>query len=227
MSPKEIAGRRAAEWAEPGMKIGLGTGSTAYFAVEALGERVRQGLNIQAVPTSRATEALARQRGIPLIPLSPGLTLDLTIDGADEIDPLLSLIKGGGGALFREKLVASITHELIIIADAGKMVPVLGQFPLPVEIVPFGWEITCARIEALGCNPVLRMAEGKPYLTDNQNYILDCHCGEIRDPAALHDRLKQLLGVVETGLFVNMASRAVIAHPDGHTEIRNRSAWAT
>lgn len=221
MRSKQVAGEKAAEYVKSGMLVGLGTGSTAYFAIKKLGERMRQELKIQAVATSLATEKLAKEENIPLIALADVDSLDVTIDGADEFDPNLNLIKGGGGALFREKLIASLSDQLIIITDASKEVPVLGAFPLPIEIVIFGWEITMKRIQAMGAKATVRMKEGKPFLTDNGNYILDCEFGPIHDPADLHLRLIQLVGVVETGLFIGMTSMVIVGNEEGELKIFN------
>jgi ribose 5-phosphate isomerase A len=181
----------------------------------ALGKRLQEGLRFTAVPTSIQTERIAREQKIPLVELTQVKHLDLTIDGADEISRNLDLIKGGGGALFREKMVASISGQLIIIAHDDKYVDQLGAFPLPVEVVPFGWKITCDRIRELGGAPDLRLHQGNPFKTDNDNYILDCDFGPITDPATLHQQLKLLPGVVETGLFVQMTDTVLIGYPDG------------
>jgi len=195
------------------MAVGLGTGTTAYWAVARLGERVREGLRVRCVPTSRRTEEQARALGIPLVSLGEVTELDIALDGADEIGPGLALIKGGGGALLREKLVASAARRFVVIADASKRVELLGRFPLPVEVVPFGWELTARRVgRVVSVEPALRRdANGQPYVTDNGNFILDCRCGEIRDPARTERELKSLTGVVECGLFVGMADLAVVA----------------
>jgi len=218
---KAAAGQAALPYIKSGMTVGLGTGSTAYYFVEALGEAVQQGLEVQGLATSRATEQQAQRLGIPLLPIAQVGVIDVTVDGADEIDPYLNLIKGGGGALYREKMVASLSRELIIIADKRKQVQVLGKFPLPVEVVPFGMEITRLRLNALGFNPQLRVeANGELFYTDNGNLILDCQIGEIPKPKSLHRELKSHIGVVDTGLFFGMASRAIIGHDDGSvTEI--------
>ena len=225
MDAKQRAGARSVEFIEDGMTVGLGTGSTAYWMVERLGERVREGLRVRCVPTSRRTEEQARSLGISLITFSDVQQLDLAIDGADEIGPNLALIKGGGGALLREKLVASAARRFVVVADAGKRVEALGKFPLPVEVVQFAWEVTARRVaEVVGVEPALRLdGAGATYLTDNGNYILDCRCGEIRDPEALERELKMLTGVVECGLFVGMADLAVVATNDD-VEIIERSA---
>ncbi|HEX3560967.1 MAG TPA: ribose-5-phosphate isomerase RpiA [Pyrinomonadaceae bacterium] len=213
MNAKQRAGFKAVEYIEDGMCVGLGTGSTAFWMVERLGERVREGLQVRGVPTSRRTEEQARQLGIPLVTFAEVQRLDLAIDGADEIGPGLALIKGGGGALLREKLVAAAARRFIVVADAGKKVEVLGHFPLPVEVVPFAWEVTAGRVASVTeVEPVLRRAEGDDvYVTDNGNYILDCRCVEIRDPERTERELKTLTGVVECGLFVGMADLAVVA----------------
>jgi ribose 5-phosphate isomerase A len=218
MDAKQRAGYKAAEFVEDGMRVGLGTGTTAYWLVEALGRRVREeGLRVRCVPTSRRTEEQARGLGITLVTLGGAGGLDLAIDGADEIGPGLALIKGGGGALLREKLVASAARRFVVVADSSKRVEVLGRFPLPVEVVRFGWELTARRVaDVTGVEPVPRRGEGgEPFVTDNGNFILDCRCGEIRDPARLERELKSLTGVVESGLFVRMAHSAVLADEEG------------
>jgi ribose 5-phosphate isomerase A len=222
---KRRAGEKSVEYIEDGMTVGLGTGSTAYWMVERLGERVREGLGVRCIPTSRRTEEQARGLGIPLVTFDEVRQLDLTIDGADEINPELSLIKGGGGALLREKLVAAASRRLIIIADEGKLVPVLGKFPLPVEVVPFAWEVTALRVaRAVGVEPSMRRNGPEPYVTDNGNFILDCACGAIEDPARLERELKLLGGVVDCGLFVGMADLAILAGDDGEPKIIERRA---
>jgi ribose 5-phosphate isomerase A len=217
MDAKQRVGFRAAEFVEDGMRVGLGTGSTAHWLVERLGERVRAGLRVRCVPTSRRTEEQARALGIPLVTLGEVVELDIAIDGADEIGPDLALIKGGGGALLREKLVASAARRFVVIADKSKRVEVLGRFPLPVEVVQFGWELTARRVAAVTeVEPVLRReTNGDPFVTDNGNYILDCRCGELPDPARTEHELKSLAGVVESGLFVGMADTAVVADAEG------------
>ncbi|MBA2338892.1 MAG: ribose-5-phosphate isomerase RpiA [Pyrinomonadaceae bacterium] len=217
MDAKQRAGEKAVEFVEDGMNVGLGTGSTVYWTIMRLGSMVKQGLNIRAVPTSRRTEKLAREQDITLVGFNEIEELDLTIDGADEINPSLDLTKGGGGALLREKLVAAASKRLIIVADESKRVAALGRFPLPVEVVPFAWQVTARRLaEDLSCTPTLRLdAAEQPYVTDNGNYILDCACGEINDPASLHRALKLLAGVIETGLFIGMADIAIIASESG------------
>ena len=196
------------------MRVGLGTGSTARWLVARLGARVRdEGLRVRCVPTSRQTEEQARSLGIPLVTLGEVRELDLAIDGADEIGPELALIKGGGGALLREKLVASAARRFVVIADRSKQVEMLGRFPLPVEVVQFGWELTAQRVAAVtGVEPVLRVrSDGETFVSDNGNFIIDCRCGAIPDPTRMERELKTLTGVVESGLFVRLAHSAIVA----------------
>src|SRR5580693_7344583 len=183
---KKIAAGKAVSYIRSGMTLGLGTGSTAYWAIQGIGEQVKEGLSVRAIATSIQSESLARELGIPIVPFSEIDHLDITIDGADEVDEQLNLIKGGGGALLREKIVASATLFYIIIVDESKLVRHLGKFPLPVEVAPFGWEMTEQKLAKLGCKPVMRSANGKPFLSDNGHYILDCAFGEIVKPALLH-----------------------------------------
>jgi ribose 5-phosphate isomerase A len=208
------------------MRVGLGTGSTAQWLVERLGERVREGLRVRCVPTSRRTEEQARGLGIPLVTLGEVGELDIAIDGADEIGPNLALIKGGGGALLREKLVAAAAHRFVVIADKSKRVELLGRFPLPVEVVQFGWELSARWVAVVtGVEPALRSgADGERFVTDNGNYILDCRCGEIPDPARTEHALKSLAGVVESGLFVGMAESAVLADEESVEVIKHFKA---
>ncbi|MED3037927.1 ribose 5-phosphate isomerase A [Bacillus thuringiensis] len=220
MNLKQLAGEYAANFVKDGMKIGLGTGSTVYWTIQKLGERVKEGLSFQAVLTSKETETLAHQLNIPLISLNDVQNLDLTIDGADEIDSNLQLIKGGGGALLREKIVASSSKELLIIADESKLVTHLGTFPLPVEIIPFSWKQTESKIQALGCQTTLRLKNNETFITDNHNIIIDCvFPHSITNPANLHTQLKMITGVVETGLFVNMTSKVIIGTKNGIQEL--------
>ncbi|EJS68351.1 ribose-5-phosphate isomerase A [Bacillus wiedmannii] len=217
---KQLAGEYAANFVKDGMKVGLGTGSTVYWAIQKLGERIKEGLSFQAVPTSKETEVLAKQLNISLISLNDVQSLDLTIDGADEIDANLQLIKGGGGALLREKIVATSSKELIIIADESKLVTHLGTFPLPVEIIPFSWKQTERKIQSLGCQTTLRLKNNETFITDNNNMIIDCIFPyNITNPTNLHTQLKMITGVVETGLFVNMTSKAIIGTKNGIKEL--------
>ncbi|NJK63702.1 MAG: ribose-5-phosphate isomerase RpiA [Synechococcaceae cyanobacterium SM2_3_1] len=216
---KQAAAQAAVQRIQSGMVVGLGTGSTAAFAVSALAKRMQsESILVVGVPTSARTAAQAESLGIPLATLEEQPQLDLAIDGADEIEEgSLHLIKGAGGALLREKLVEASAKELIIVADASKTVVQLGtRFPIPVEIVRFGWKSTFKRLEALGCHPVLRMdAAGNPFITDEQHYILDCNFGAIANPAELAAAIKGTVGVIEHGLFIGMATLALIATPSG------------
>ena len=211
--------RQAAEAAvaevRDGMAVGLGTGSTAAIAVELLGARVRDGLQIVGIPTSERTADQARALGIPLGTLAEHPSLDLTIDGADEVHTgTLDLIKGRGGALRREKIVAAASRRMVVVVDEGKLVAQLGRVPLPVEVAAFGWEATARHLQAAGAEPSLRMAASEPYRTDGGNVILDCTL-DLADPAAAQARLKAITGVVETGLFINLASRVIAGTPNG------------
>jgi ribose 5-phosphate isomerase A len=207
---------------QDGQIVGLGTGSTAAFAIKELGLLVAQGLRIRGVPTSQASKVLAAECGIPLVDLNETCKLDITIDGADQIDPSFNMIKGGGGALFREKLVAIASNLEIIIVDPPKVVPVLGGgVALPVEVVQFGWCLADRGLRELGCIPRLRQQGGEPYESDNGNYILDCQFGPIQNPEALERAIKALPGVVESGLFTGLADRLIIGSDQG-VEIRER-----
>jgi ribose 5-phosphate isomerase A len=214
---KQAAGEYAARLVEPGWTVGLGTGSTAAFLVRALGRRVREeGLVFRGIPTSTATRELALSEGLTLVSLDEVATVDLTIDGADEIDPALALIKGGGGALLWEKIVASASRELVVIADAAKLVRVLGHFPLPIEVMPTGWTHVRERVRALGAEVMLRKrADESPFVTDGGHYIIDAWFKRIATPAALATELDRIVGVVEHGLFVGLARRALIGQDDG------------
>lgn len=218
MSNAAAAKRRAAEEAallvQSGMVVGLGTGSTAAFAVEAIGRRLAAGdlADIRAVPTSTRTLTQADGLGIPLTSLNEVPRLDLTIDGADEVDAQGDMIKGGGGALLWEKMVAAQSDRYVIVVDEGKVVERLGRFPLPVEVVPFGWRTHLTAIEALGATPKVRLGDGgKPFKTDEGHFIIDCRFdGEIRDPEAVHHTLKRRPGVVETGLFLGFGPTVIV-----------------
>lgn len=218
---KEAAGRASAKLVRDGDVVGLGTGSTAYFAVIALGERVKVGLKIIGIPTSVRTGELARTLGIPLTTLDEHPEIDITLDGADEVDPKLNLIKGGGGALTREKVIAAASRKMIVIVDSGKIVPVLGKFPLPVEVIPFARGVVERKIAALGASPKVRTKpDGSPFITDNGNQILDCSFGKIADPPALALALSDTPGIVEHGLFIGLASVALVGRGDGVEELR-------
>lgn len=216
---KQLVGKQAAELVRPNMTVGIGTGSTAYWFTLALSEKVKEGLICRGVPTSKKTKELMQHHHIPVSELDEVEFIDLTIDGADEITPQLQLIKGGGGALLQEKMVAANSKQLIIIADEKKCVSKLGQFPLPVEVIPYGWKQTKRKIEQLGCSKVLlRIDHEVPFITDHGHYILDCYFNQIDDPHVLHSSLNNIPGLVENGLFLGMASGALIGHING--EIR-------
>lgn len=219
---KERAAEAAVERVRDGMVLGLGTGSTTRYALQAVARRVEEGDALQGVPTSRATAELATSLGIPLTTLEEHPRLDLTIDGADEVDPRLDLIKGMGGALTREKLVALASDRVLIIVDESKRVEVLGtRTPVPVEVLPFGWQGTRARLESLGSTPALRRGADAPYLTDNGNFVLDARFPPIEDGEALATRIKALPGVVEHGLFLGIAD-AVLVGGSGGVEVLRR-----
>jgi ribose 5-phosphate isomerase A len=212
---KEVAARASLRFVQDGNIVGLGTGSTAAHAVRLLGERVHAGLKIRGIPTSVGTRDLALAAGVPLTTLDEFQQIDVTIDGTDEFDPQLNLIKGGGGALLREKIIASASKQVVIIADASKQVATLGKFPLPVEVIAFAEALVAKKIAALGAKVQRRQsADGKPYITDEGHHILDCHFGQIPDPPALARILEAMPGIVEHGLFVGLASVVLIAKGD-------------
>lgn len=217
-NPKQLAAERATDSVEDGMVVGLGTGSTAYYAIVKLGEKVKNGLQIACVSTSERSSILARDLLLPLTDFSRVGHIDVTIDGADEVDPAFNLTKGGGGALLREKFIASVTRREIIVVDESKIKAKLGGFPLPVEIVPFGWQVTVKRLGDLGSRPTLRKTGTQPFETDNRNYIVDCAFQEIEDPAALERQILNICGVVECGLFIGLAHRIIIGRSDGTIE---------
>lgn len=226
---KFVAAKRAADFVEDGMRVGLGTGSTAAWLVRCLGEMVRNdGLRFRGVPTSTRTAELAREVGIEVVSLDEARWLDLTIDGADEFDGNLNLVKGGGGALLQEKIVATASDRMVVISDASKRVDTLGAFPLPVEVVPFGWKTTQALIEemlvsmdVLGRNSSLRMNGDQPFVTDEGNYIVDLHLARIGNARQLALVLNQMPGVVENGLFIDICDTVVVGFGDGRVEIRD------
>jgi ribose 5-phosphate isomerase A len=218
---KKNVGIYAADFVRPGMTIGIGSGSTVYWLIEEIGKRVKQGLEITAVPASSQTKELAKEVGIRLSNLNEIDRLQLTIDGADEIDPQGQLIKGGGGALLQEKMVAAASDELIIIADSSKLVRQLGRFPLPVEVIPYGYKKVQEKIILSGlCKTVsLRKKKDHPFITDHSHYILDCSFEQINDAFALNSVLHLIPGVVETGLFIDMTDKAVIGFEDERIEV--------
>ena len=218
---KEAAARASLKFIQDGQIVGLGTGSTAAYFIKLLGEQVKNGLRIRGIPTSDRSHELAMSLGIPLTTLDEYQEIDVTVDGADEVDPQLRLIKGGGGAALREKIVASATKQLVIVADASKQVKRLGKFPLPVEVIKFAEALVAKRIRALGAEVKTRLdASGKPYLTDENNHILDCSFGEIADPDGLARTLSEMPGVVEHGMFIGMASVALFARGTEIVELR-------
>ena len=226
---KFVAAKRATKYVESGMRVGLGTGSTASWLVKCLGEMVREeGLKITGVPTSTRTAELAREVGIKVVSLDEAKWLDVTIDGADEFDPNLNLIKGGGGAHLQEKIVATASDQMIVITDASKSVETLGAFPLPLEVIPFGWQTTKTIVEealvgmdVLGRNVSLRMNGDVPFITDEGNHILDLHLNRIGNARQLSLVLNQIPGVVENGLFIDICDAVVIGYGDGRVEVRD------
>ena len=217
---KKLVAEKAADLVKDGMVLGIGSGSTVAYFVEAIARRFREGLVCTSVPTSSQTKLLAAKKGINLTELNDVSTIDLTIDGADETDHKLQLIKGGGGYLLQEKMVAASSRELVVIADNKKYRSVLGEFPLPIEVIPYGWKQVRTKIEnQFGIEIKLREKEGKPFATDHGHYILDCCFKKIEDPAVLNLKLHLIPGIVETGLFVDMCNKAIIGYPDGSTQV--------
>lgn len=214
---KKKVGERAADMVEDGMVVGLGTGSTAKYAIIRIGQRMRnEGIKIIGISTSKASSDLAHKAGIPLSTLDEHQEIDITIDGADEVDPEFNLIKGMGGALLWEKIVASCTKREVIIVDDSKMVEVLGtKSPLPVEVLPFGWKKVRSTLRLMGCDPVLRRNDDKPFITDSGNYILDCRFTEILNPKTLEIEVNNIPGVIENGLFLGIAETIIVGGKDG------------
>lgn len=217
---KESAARASLRFLKDGQVVGIGSGSTVAYFIQLLGDRVKNGLRICGIPTSEHSRQRAASLGIPLTTLDECPEIDVTVDGADEIDPQLRLIKGGGGALLREKIVASASRQLVIIADSSKKVSVLGKFGVPVEVIKFARTVVQKKIESMGARVCLRQNGSHPYLTDEDNYILDCHFGEIADPEQLAQKLSETPGVVEHGLFIEMASVALVAKGNEVVELR-------
>lgn len=216
---KQSLGNYAAQLIQPDTIIGIGTGSTAEYFIRALARRVQEGLKCSCVPTSRTTKALAEELGISLTTLNEVSKIDMDIDGADEIDPQRCLIKGGGGALLQEKMVAAASHQLIIIADSSKLVNQLGKFPLPVEVIPYGWkQVQRNIIAANNISVQLRLKDASPFVTDHGHYILDCSFTSIKNPEQLSRELNNIPGVVENGLFIQMAHSVIIGFEDGRIE---------
>jgi ribose 5-phosphate isomerase A len=220
MDLKKLAAEKAVEALEQDMIIGLGTGSTAYWAIQKIGERVKEGLRIKAVATSQQSEDLARELGIPMISFADIEGIDVTIDGADEVDKYRNLIKGGGGALLREKIVAYHTKKYLVIIDESKLVTHLGRYPLPVEVLPFAVDLTLKRLKRFSQNVQLRQRDGNNYITDNGNFIADIHLYPIVDPEHMNDALHQIPGVIETGLFLQkLVTNVIVGRSDGEVEI--------
>lgn len=213
---KRAAAEKAVAYIKENMIVGLGSGSTAYYAIELLGQKIAAGLKIQGVPTSLETEKLAKENNIPL--LFDFERVEITIDGADEVDEYGNLIKGGGGALAREKIVAAASFKEIIVVDESKLVKTLGRFPLPVEVLPFGRQFVKERLESLGCETILRKKGDKKFITDNQNYIFDCIFEQIDNPDELTKEINSIPGVVENGLFVGLTNLVIVGHADGSAE---------
>ncbi|RDU35218.1 ribose 5-phosphate isomerase A [Neobacillus piezotolerans] len=222
MNEKQAVGEKAVEFVKKDMVVGLGTGSTVFYTLSLLGKLVQQGLSIKGIPTSVQTEKLAKELNIPLTSFDEIDQIDIAIDGADEVSGSLDLIKGGGGALLREKIVAKAAKKLIIVADSTKLVDQLGSFPLPVEIVPFVMKATKRHIQKLGIHPELRMANGAPFITDNGNYILDCACPKILAPNELENNLNMIPGVVDNGLFIGMADMVITVDKNKEVILRER-----
>jgi ribose 5-phosphate isomerase A len=214
---KQLACQRAAQEVQDGMVLGLGTGSTVYYFLHELGRMVREGVRMTGVPTSIQTTQLATQLAIPLTTLDDQPHLDLAVDGADEVDDHLNLVKGAGGALLREKIIAASAARFLVVVDEGKLVTQLGErYPLPVEVVPFGHTPAICAVEGLGARVTLRRGtDGQPWISDNGNYILDCRFGPIADPVALQKALLAIPAVVESGLFLNMAGTVIVGHAEG------------
>lgn len=216
MNLKQVAGERAIEFVKDGMVVGLGTGSTTYFAIKRLGMMVNEGLNIIGIPTSLQTEKIAQESGIKLSNLEEHPEIDITIDGADEVDPQLNLIKGMGGALLREKIIACASKMEVIVVDPSKMVSILGtKSPLPVEVNTFGWKNCIERLKKLGCDAKLRRKDEAIYITDNKNYIIDCSFEKIDEPKSLESEINNIPGVMENGLFLGIADVVIMGTEDG------------
>ncbi|TRZ36964.1 ribose-5-phosphate isomerase RpiA [Niallia circulans] len=215
MNEKAAVGEKAAvDYVKDGMVVGLGTGSTVYYTILKIGEMIQQGMKVQGVATSVQTEKLAEEQGIPLLTLDEVESIDVAIDGADEIDHHFYAIKGGGGALLREKIIAKASNKFVVVADSKKIVQKLGSFPLPVEVIPFGVRKTESYIQRFGCQTLLRMNGDTPYVTDNGNYIIDCTFDVIADPKQLEKDLNNITGVVENGLFIDMVKEVITINGD-------------
>ena len=223
MNGKQLAAEHAVNFVKNGMTVGLGTGSTSGFAIEAIGNKVKQGLSIKAVASSIRSEELAREQGITLIPFSEVESIDIYIDGADEVDSNLNLVKGGGGALLREKILAFNSKQFFVIVDDSKLVRFLGKFLLPVEIVPFAKELTIKQLQKLGCTTLTRQSGNQPYITDNGNLVMDCDFKQIENVKDLHQSINAIPGVVENGLFLNsIVHQVIVGYGSGEVKVLNK-----
>jgi ribose 5-phosphate isomerase A len=223
MNAKQLAAEYAVKLIQEGMTVGIGTGTTSAYAIEAISKRIKEGLSIKAVASSNRSEGLAKGAGITLIPFSEIKQIDLYIDGADEVDSDLNLTKGGGGALLREKILAFHAKEFIVIIDGSKLVHHLGKFPLPVEVVPFGVELTMRQLQKLNCTTIMRKHNDQPYITDNGNNIIDCNFKIIEEVTPLQNSINAIPGVVENGLFTrNIVSKIFVGHDSGEVRVINK-----
>ena len=222
MNKKKIAGEKAVEYIKDGMILGLGTGSTAYYMINKVGELVEKGMKLKAVATSKSTEILAEELKIPLVPIDEVDKIDLAIDGVDEIDREFNAIKGGGGALFREKIVANLAKKVIWIMDDSKLVENIGEFPLPVEILPYGYKHTIKKLENYSLNPIIRIKENKIFITDNGNYIVDLHIGKPINISDIYSKISRIPGVLEIGLFINMCNFIIVGTNNEVKVIENK-----
>ena len=222
MEQKRIAGQKATEYIKDGMILGLGTGSTAYYMIKKVGELVQNGMNLKAVATSKSTENLAKELHIPLVEIDEIDKIDLCIDGVDEIDKDFNAIKGGGGALFREKIVANLANEVIWIMDDSKLVDSIGGFPLPIEVLPYGYTQVIRKLKEYSFNPKIRMKDSNIFVTDNGNYIVDLHIGKPMDITDIYNKVNGITGVLEIGLFINMCNRIIVATDRGTKVIENK-----
>ncbi len=221
MEKKRVAGQKSTEYIKDGMILGLGTGSTAYYMIKEVGSMVQGGMNLKAVVTSKSTENLAKEFKIPLVSIDKVDRIDLAIDGVDEIDKEFNAIKGGGGALFREKIVASLAKEVIWIMDDSKLVDRIGKFPLPVEILPYGYKHVISKLQSYSLNPVIRMQDDKFFITDNGNYIVDLYIGDPININEIYSKVNVITGVLETGLFINTCNRIIVGTDSGAEVIEN------
>lgn len=222
MEQKRIAEQKATEYIKDGMILGLGTGSTAYYMIKKVGELVQNGMNLKAVATSKSTENLAKKLHIPLVQIDEIDRIDLCIDGVDEIDKYFNAIKGGGGALFREKIVANLADEVIWIMDDSKLVDSIGAFPLPIEVLPYRYTQVIRKLKEYSFNPIIRMKDGNVFITDNGNYIVDLHIGNPMDINDVYNKVNEITGLLEIGLFINMCKRIIVGTDSGTKVIENK-----